>query len=225
MSRLFAISDIHGCSKTFIALIENVIKLKRSDELYLLGDYIDRGNDSKGVLDYILFLISQKFDVTVIRGNHEEMLLRSLSDPDYSQTWIQNGGDKTLASFYVTSPLSVPLEYLTFIKSMIFFKLLDQYALVHAGFDFQKDQPFEDKESMLWLRGFEVDPVKSGGRTVIHGHTPVSVERIKDNIKNIDKDKTINIDNGCVYKSNHSFGNLCALELKTLNVYFQPNLD
>jgi serine/threonine protein phosphatase 1 len=225
MSRLFAISDIHGCSKTFRSLIENTIRLEKQDSLYLLGDYIDRGADSKGVLDHILELISQKYDITVLRGNHEEMLLKSLSDPQYLETWVFNGGDKTLESFHDKSSPLLPVKYLDFIRSMGHYKIIERFILVHAGIDFDRPDPFEDKESMLWLRHFDVDKVKAGGRAVIHGHTPVSREKIKDSISKVSEDKNINIDNGCVYKSNNSLGQLCALELNTLELFFHPNID
>ena len=225
MSRSFAISDIHGCSKTFRSLIENTIKLEKSDSLYLLGDYIDRGVDSKGVLDYILDLIAQKYDVTVLKGNHEEMLLKSLSDHQYIESWIFNGGDKTLKSFHVKSSLKLPSKYVDFIRSMGYYKLTDQFILVHAGIDFDRPDPFEDKESMLWLRYFDVDVVKAGGRAVVHGHTPASIEKIKDYISKVSEDKIISIDNGCVYKSNNNLGQLCALELNTLELFFHPNID
>jgi serine/threonine protein phosphatase 1 len=225
MSRSFAISDIHGCFKTFRFLIEGMLKLEKSDNLYLLGDYIDRGMDSKGVLDYILHLSSENYRVTVLKGNHEEMLLRSMHDGNLLNSWLMNGGDMTLHSFNVNNNEYLPEAYLDFMSSMESYKALDNYILVHAGINFNLQNPLEDKEAMLWLRNFTVDRVKSGNRTVVHGHTPISREKIAESIIDIDKNKRINIDNGCVYKSNQQFGQLCALELNTLELYFQPNID
>ena len=69
--RRIAIGDIHGCSKTFKLLIENEIQLNKNDQLFLLGDYIDKGKRSKEVLDYILHLIESGFSVFPLMGNHE----------------------------------------------------------------------------------------------------------------------------------------------------------
>src|SRR6478736_5094582 len=112
--RVFAISDIHGCAKTFVSLVEKVIKLTREDKLFLLGDYIDRGPDSKGVIDYIIQLEQKGFDVTALRGNHEEMLLKGITDSHFLEMFLKNGGDKTLEGFGVKHPKELPIEYLTF---------------------------------------------------------------------------------------------------------------
>ena len=78
MSGRFAIGDIHGCLKTLKALVENEIQLGKDDELFFVGDFIDRGPDSKGVLDYIGSLIRDGYKIQSVMGNHEEMLLESL---------------------------------------------------------------------------------------------------------------------------------------------------
>jgi serine/threonine protein phosphatase 1 len=78
MNRLFAISDIHGCYRTFYDLVIRKINLKKSDRLILLGDYIDRGDQSKEVVDFIIDLKEKGFDLTMLKGNHEAMLLRVL---------------------------------------------------------------------------------------------------------------------------------------------------
>src|SRR5450759_5853294 len=98
----YAIADIHGCCKTFQALIEK-LQIKGSDHLYLLGDYIDRGLDSKGVLDTIMNLGCK---VVSLMGNHEDMWLRAsakMGDPVLCDAninvWMENGGQATLKSF------------------------------------------------------------------------------------------------------------------------------
>jgi len=75
MGRMFAISDIHGCGISLDHLVSKEIKLKKSDELFLLGDYIDRGKNSKLVIDIILDLVSKRYKVKCLRGNHEQMFL------------------------------------------------------------------------------------------------------------------------------------------------------
>ena len=77
MKNRWVVPDIHGHIKTLRALIEERIELQKSDSIYFLGDYIDRGPDSKGVIDYIMSLQSFGYDVHCIRGNHEDYCLRA----------------------------------------------------------------------------------------------------------------------------------------------------
>ena len=77
-ARRFAVPDIHGCNKTFQALLDR-IQLTTNDQLFLLGDYIDRGPDSVGVLDTILRLKEEGYSVFPLRGNHEQMLIESIT--------------------------------------------------------------------------------------------------------------------------------------------------
>ncbi len=138
--RNIAISDIHGCCKTFKALVENHVKLTKEDHLYLLGDYIDRGPDSKGVIDYIFKLKEDGFQVTATKGNHEQMLLRAI-DGDTNQPWYQNGARMTLRSFEATHEDNIPTEYIDFIKELKFYIELEDCFLVHAGFNFEREDP------------------------------------------------------------------------------------
>lgn len=98
----YAIGDIHGGSQTFRALLDT-LSLKHSDRLYLLGDYVDRGNDSKGVLDTILQLMDAGYDVRPIRGNHDDMMIRAFTGVHHndSRTWESGWGQHTLPSFGV----------------------------------------------------------------------------------------------------------------------------
>ncbi len=90
-SRLFAIGDIHGCFDSLKELVENKIQLQKDDKLILLGDYIDRGDKSKEVVDYIIGLLENGFDVIPLMGNHEAMLLDAFEDKKISQN-----GSKTV---------------------------------------------------------------------------------------------------------------------------------
>ena len=75
MKKQWVIPDLHGCSQTLQALITEQIRPSRSDVLYFLGDYIDRGPDSKGVIDYIITLQENEYEVKVLKGNHEDYFL------------------------------------------------------------------------------------------------------------------------------------------------------
>ena len=223
MSRSFAITDIHGCILTFKSLVEKVIGLTKSDKLYLLGDYIDRGPDSKGVLDYLIMLSDNGYQVLAIKGNHEEMLLRAYESEQYLKLWLLNGGENTLKSFNAISIDEIPARYISYLKSLPYYYISDHFIMVHAGLNFDKTNPMDDIESMLWLRNFDVDLTKTKGRGVIHGHTPIPLMQIQNSILYFDVKHKINLDNGCVFGLNEFYGHLCALQLENLKIYWQDN--
>jgi serine/threonine protein phosphatase 1 len=225
VERSFAITDIHGCAATFKMLVEDVICLTPSDKLYLLGDYIDRGPDSKGVLDYIIYLRDHGFQTIALRGNHEEMLLQAYESSQYLELWMRNGGMSTLKSFNAISIHEIPGNYIRFLKDLLFYCTTDSFIMVHAGLNFSSEDPMRDEESMLWLRNFEVDTNRTGGRGIIHGHTPISLVKIQENIHQYSSKHKINLDNGCVFGKHDIFGHLCALELENFRIYCQSNIE
>ena len=103
----YAISDIHCCLETFKKLLQK-IKYSKQDELYILGDLIDRGPSSKGVIDYIFELKAQGFKVECTRGNHEQMMLDGIYDLDKRRRWLINGGSNTVESFNVNDLKEIP---------------------------------------------------------------------------------------------------------------------
>ena len=220
----YAISDIHGCAKTFRHLVKEVLQLKPDDELFLLGDYIDRGPDSKGVIDFILELKRHGYKVRTLSGNHEAMMIDALEDEEYLAHWNFNGGRQTLASFGVKAIRDIPESYWLFLQHLEYYIALDDYFLVHAGFNFRAEDPFADINSMLWIRDFPVDEALLGERKIVHGHTPTSIFKIAQNIDN--SPLVINIDGGCVYTNRMvGLGYLAGLNLDTLEYNFVPNLD
>lgn len=225
MSRKFVITDIHGCAATFRKLVKEKIRLSRGDELYLLGDYIDRGSDSKGVLDFIFELEEQGYAIHCLRGNHEEFLLYSLKDPGEFEHWkTRNGGNTTLKSFGVEQPRDIPDKYLRFINQLPYFFEVDNFLLVHAGFNFDSVNPFEDKQAMLMIRNFRIDLDFLKGRKIIHGHTPTQLSQIIANIENPDA-IAVNLDAGCVYDGIPGLNCLVALELQDWKLYVEECVD
>jgi serine/threonine protein phosphatase 1 len=232
MPRRFAIGDIHGCLKTFTRLVEDGIKLTPDDTLYAVGDFIDRGPDSKGVLDYLAKLEEKGFRINSVRGNHEEMLLESLTDPGYIMSWIYNGADPTLQSFGLNPGIlltsdtvhEIPKNYISQIEKLPYYIELDDYLIVHAGFNFYLDEPFTDTHAMIWSRQMQYNPVKASNRIIIHGHTPISVDEIKAMMDDPDSG-LINIDGGCVYTSYSDLGNLVAIDLDSRDLFIQKNID
>ena len=87
-SRLIAIGDIHGCFDALRELIEQKVRLVKTDKLILLGDYIDRGDQSKAVVDYIIQLSQGGFDIFPLMGNHEAMLLDTLENESNLVEWL-----------------------------------------------------------------------------------------------------------------------------------------
>lgn len=221
MSR-FAIGDIHGCSATFEAIL-NEINLQRSDTLYLLGDYIDRGPNGKGVLDGVLKLLAEGYDLQPLRGNHEQLLLDALDDQETLKIWKGNGGYATLREFGVGHPRDLPERYLNFLKSLEFMHLLDDYVLVHAGVDFRKSDPIRqtDPADLLWARDFRCDPGALGGRALVTGHTLASLSEIRQSLVTCH----IKLDNGCYSKGQLGYGALVALDLDTRALVVVANCD
>ncbi len=219
--RRFVIPDIHGCARTFRRLLQEVIVVRRTDTVYLLGDTIDRGPASKEVIDAITSLKAQGYGIHPLRGNHEEMFLKACRDRNHFYMWMQYGGRETLNSFAVEDPCEVPLSYRQFLGSFPYFIELEEFILVHGGLNFKIPDPLLDWDAMLWSRDNEVVKELIGGRRVICGHTPVKQDEIRLSLAT----DHIWLDNGCVYKGEAGLGALAALELNSMSLLFQENID
>lgn len=226
--RIFAISDIHGCHRTFDALLEK-ISFSQEDELFLLGDYIDRGPGSKQVLDKILQLRKEQHKVYCLLGNHEIMMLQALRNPRSSsaQSWrFWNGGEITLRSFGANTIEEVDAKYIELIKSMPYYLERNKFIFVHAGLNFGIQDPFTDRETMVWATEDhpKVNQEWLGSRIIVHGHRIRSREVIRHDIRKLEKHPVLGIDNGCVYPKS-IYNKLCAIELNSMEVSFQKNVD
>jgi serine/threonine protein phosphatase 1 len=224
-SRTFVIADIHGCCRTFRRLLFYVLRLEKSDILYLLGDYIDRGPDSKGVIESIMEMRANGYDVRPVRGNHEHLLLGALHTPLYERlaAWLDDGGYTTLKSYGVVHPEEIPIEHTQFLRSLPLHHATDTYIFVHAGLDFSLDEPLscEGEQAMLWKRSGEVDESKLSGRVLVSGHTPLPLSSIRRSVTG----PHIRLDNGCVYGDVlPEMGNLVALELESGRLFVQENI-
>jgi len=221
MNRLFAISDIHGCYKPFYELVVNTIKLTKSDILILLGDYIDRGEESKDVIDFIIDLKKTGFNVSPLAGNHEVMLLDSYYNPEILPLWLMNSGMSTLNSFGIRNIKEIDNKYLDFFKSLEYYRIIDKVIFVHAGFDDFAIDPFTDRHGMVWeCRTSYQHPLLSDN-IIIHGHRPKTLPFINGLING--KSKVIPIDTGCVYKTEMGYGILSALEVDSMTIFSVQN--
>ena len=215
-SRIFAIGDIHGCFQSFKILIEDKIRFNTSDKLILLGDYIDRGTESKEVIDYILRLQQNGSDIIPLLGNHEVMLLDAYENTDKIPLWLYNGGIQTLKSFSISELNNIDSAYIDFLRTLPYYYSLDEFLFVHAGFNDKINDPFEDKYSMLWncLKKYS-NPLLEN-KIIIHGHCPQKVSTLENSLEN-DR-KVINIDTGCVYTDKKGYGKLTAIEIKSFTI-------
>lgn len=237
MPRQWIIPDIHGYLETTRALIELQIRPTPEDVLYFLGDYVDRGPDSKGVLDYLMTLSSRGIQARFLKGNHEEFFsdvwkadhergsFMGFREPNrMAKEWYKYGGRETVKSFGVKRIMDIDRKYIDWIDQLEYYIVLDNFVLVHAGLNFHSNDVFEDRYTMLWAKDFECIPSKIGGRKVIHGHTPVSHGFIFDMV-NSNRYNFIDIDNGVYYDGQKGFGNLTALEVNEMILLAQPNVD
>ncbi|HAB51452.1 MAG TPA: serine/threonine protein phosphatase [Marinilabiliales bacterium] len=216
--RLFAIGDIHGCFDLLKELVENKIQLQKDDKLILLGDYIDRGDKSKEVVDFIIELSENGYDIIPLMGNHEAMLLDAFENEKDISKWIQNGGNETLKSFEIDSLKDIESKYIEFIKGLRYYYAFKDYLFVHAGFNDNVLNPFTDYYSMLWkCKETYTNPLLSE-KTIIHGHNPVRVAICEERV--LAKHRVINIDTGCVYEDSEGYGRLTAYDCNRQRILF-----
>jgi serine/threonine protein phosphatase 1 len=174
--RTLAIGDIHGCSLALDTLIE-AIRPTRKDVLVTLGDYVDRGIDSKGVIERLIAL-KTRCQLVPLFGNHEQMLLEAREDAlsDYQKyrlrAWLEFGGIATLDSFGIESPEEIPQGVLAFLFSCRDFFETESHIFVHANYHAHLALDEQPASMLRW------EPLKDGlpgphfsGKTAIVGHT------------------------------------------------------
>lgn len=235
MAARWIIPDVHGCAKTLRTLVESQLMLDRADTLHLLGDYIDRGPDGKGVLDYLIGLQEDGYQVSCLKGNHEALCLEAYRADQRKRLfglktmeqklWESVGAKETLRSFGVAHPREIPTKYVDWMESCLPYVELEDYILVHAGLNFDAENPFEDEHSMMWTRAFRVDYSKSNGKKVIHGHIPSELSFIDLVVKDNANYDFIVLDNGVFVTNQAGYGNLLAFNPDTKELVVQSNLD
>ena len=200
---VYAMGDIHGCLYSLRKLIDS-LPLSSEDELVFLGDYIDRGPDSKGVIDFLISL-SEEHRCIFLRGNHEEMFLNAILYGKDMDLWYFNGAHATARSYGSIS--KIPNEHVEFISSTLYHYTFDNFLFVHAGVKPGVSLEEQSEFDLVWIRDefiYSFDPLP--GFRVIFGHTPFEEPLVM-------KDK-IGIDTGCVYG-----GKLTALNVSTMQFF------
>lgn len=164
-----AIGDIHGCLTSLTTMLETL--QPQSDDLVVtLGDYVDRGPDSKGVIDTLLEF-SKSHQLIHLMGNHEIQMIRALEAPHHLERFLSGlcGGQDTLDSYGGTFE-QIPEAHWEFIRSAELYHELEQHILVHAGVAADLPVAQQGQETYYYQRFYEQKPHRSG-KTVVCGHT------------------------------------------------------
>lgn len=204
---LVAIGDIHGCARTLDALLDRLAP-GSDDHLLFIGDYIDRGPDSKGVIDRLLKL-DQTCRCTFLRGNHEAMMLDYLDQGEY-ELWRINGGIETLSS-YVTQgrQVEIPQSHIAFLRTTELYYETPDFFFAHAGLlphlTVAENKAQCGEDVFLWERSHLQAREVAWEKPVVCGHTPQPCP--------VNRDKLIVIDTGCVYYTHPQLGRLTAAYL------------
>lgn len=178
--RTIAIGDIHGCSVALARLLE-AISPHSEDTVIPLGDYIDRGPDSPGVLDQIIDLAARCRLIPLL-GNHEEMLLASMRGQASLHLWLACGGLATMKAYGSTAQFDkIPARHIEFIDSCKLLHVDEDHFYVHANYDPQTPLQDQPRDVSLWLSLREFTPgPHCSGKTAVVGHTLQPDGKIRD---------------------------------------------
>jgi serine/threonine protein phosphatase 1 len=180
--KCYIIGDIHGCLEELASLIE-ALPLRPADRLVFLGDYVDRGPDSRGVVSYLIDLRRKGDQEAIfIKGNHEDMFLSYLGFPGHhGDMFLLNGGDATLTSYGISWRNEVgreirsmiPNSHIEFFQGLRSSYLMDPFFCVHAGIHPLKSLDDQVEEEMFWIRDEFIQDRHILPYTVLFGHTPM----------------------------------------------------
>lgn len=194
---VYAIGDVHGrldLLKKLWAMIE--IDAKGSDShktVVFVGDYVDRGPDSKGVIDFLLHLELANSDFVFLRGNHDQSILDFIADSSFYRSWRLFGAPETLVSYGVKPPRfdddqsferarqefvrQCPAEHVKFLQALRHSYSLGDYFFAHAGIRPGIAIEDQDPQDLLWIRDEFLNSKLPSGQVVVHGHTPEEVPK------------------------------------------------
>ena len=214
MSRTIAIGDIHGCAIALQRLIDE-IEPKSNDIIIGMGDYVDRGMNSAGVLEILINLVSTCRFIPLI-GNHELMMYKALFGNNKQRDfefWYQHGGSSTLAS-YGGSVEGIPQHHLAFLNHCLRYYETEEHFFIHANY--VPDLPLSEQPDQVsfWthMLGTPTEPHMSGNTAYV-GHTPQSDGLVTDHghVKLIDTScygdqwlSAVNVLDGEIWQANNS---------------------
>ncbi|KLU63108.1 serine/threonine-protein phosphatase 2 [Peptococcaceae bacterium CEB3] len=166
-NRFLAISDIHGCADLLVAVLEQAQYQPHSDQLILLGDYIDRGSQSYETVQIVKSLVRD--GAIALLGNHEDMAIQAI-ESDGIEQWFANGGRYTIRSY--TQNHTFVEDDIGFFKSLPLYHETEDYIFVHAGLNPDYPRPeTSDRDTLLWIREDWLR-CEYVGKLVVFGHTP-----------------------------------------------------
>jgi len=208
-TRVYAIGDIHGRVDLLRKLHEQIladatlIPTNTRKIVVYLGDYVDRGLESREVIDFLIDEPLSGFECIFLRGNHEEAFLKFLKDVSVGPSWFRIGGDATVYSYGVRIPLdvapdqrfayiserlseAVPANHLAFLSGLEQSWRIGDYLFVHAGV--RPGRPLDEQtaEDLLWIREDFLESTADHGPIVIHGHSVTEKPDIRKNRIGID---------------------------------------
>ena len=207
------IGDVHGHYSALCNLLEG-IGLNNDDEIYFLGDLIDRGPQSSEVVKFVM-----DNEYQCILGNHEIMLLEALGSEQLNhqvfQSWLQNGGNATVMSYGHQMP---PREHIEWMKSLPFYYDLGDYWLVHAGVDPRRQITQQSPDQFCWIRGefHRTQKPYFEDKTIVIGHTITFTFDGVEPGKIAQGQGWLGIDTGVYH---HGQGCLTAFDLNNAQVY------
>lgn len=227
----YIISDCHGCYEEFLKMLD-LINFKDDDELFILGDVLDRGDKPLEIIDYIM----SHHNIILLKGNHEEFFIEHFEeDDDDSYVWFFNGGQTTFEQIEERGREYEENLY-KFISSLPLIKVIDKYILVHSTLDFENNyndlslEEFinkQEKNTCLWSRDYIYKEKQYKDYTVICGHTPIQVinETSKDEeVKILHRKGTIYMDCGCFIGKSEG-GKLACLRLEDMKEFYVSAMD
>jgi serine/threonine protein phosphatase 1 len=209
-ARFFAIGDIHGCVQELERLLA-ALPTAAGDTIAFVGDYVDRGAESRAVIDLLLALERQEDITTVfLKGNHEDMCLAYLGrEGSWGEAWCLNGGSTTLRSYGIDARLQgeealarMPPAHVAFLERLVPAYFAEGHLIVHAGVRPDVGWAEQEEQDLYWIREEFILHPHLLPQTVVFGHTP------QRNVF-VDLPYKIGIDTGCVYG-----GMLTAVELR-----------
>jgi serine/threonine protein phosphatase 1 len=206
---VYAIGDIHGRADLLAELHGRIAAdPERGDVdrrvLVYLGDYVDRGENSAGVIDLILDQAPAGFEVVPLLGNHERLMLEFLDDIRRGLLWLHNGGDATLVSYGVdpgdgvyldAKPLlamqaalreRLPGRHLEFLQQLGLAHVEGDYFFAHAGVRPGVALADQREEDLIWIRDLFLNSKADHGKVVVHGHTIRPEPEVRPNRIGID---------------------------------------
>jgi serine/threonine protein phosphatase 1 len=204
--RIYCIGDIHGRHDLLQQIHELILadanEYLHTSHIVYIGDYIDRGAQSKQVIDYLLSNPLPDFESIFLLGNHEQVLLEFLHEPQSAAAWFSFGGLSTLTSYGVeitgiptpkqlpdlqkSFQEKIPDAHRQFFQQLLPFYEKDNYYFVHAGVRPGIKLKKQRREDMLWIREKFLDSQKFHGKIIVHGHTITDEPEIHSNRIGID---------------------------------------